>query len=310
VKICLAGEGAMGGHHVRDLNNIEGVEIASLAFGIEADGREFADKWSIPHMSSDLEECLSQPDVEAVVLATPNQVHAQQAETALKMGKHVLVEIPMALNLEDSQRLVELAKESGLVCMVNHSYLYNPNQRKIYQMVHSGELHLHHVIQQTYFFRRTNTNMHGKPRTWTDELLWHQACHMIAYVTWLLDDPVMDVWGRSGPNHATLDCPMDVTISMQSKDNVIVSSANSFNNHGPITGFYRFIGEEATHLIEKPIGLTDHEGNAIETEDFHGADEEFIQCIREGRESLTSVQSQLHVMDVLDRIQKSIDEKR
>jgi 2-hydroxy-4-carboxymuconate semialdehyde hemiacetal dehydrogenase len=226
------------------------------------------------------------------------------------MGKHVLVEIPMALTLEDSERLVEVAKESSLVCMVNHSYLYNPNHRKVYQLVHSGELHLHHVIQQTYFFRRTNTNMHGKPRTWTDELLWHQACHMIAFVTWLLDDPALDVWGRAGPNHAKLDVPMDITISMQSKDNVLVSSANSFNNHGPITGFYRFIGEEETYLIEKPVGLVDHEGNPVATEPFNGADEEFIESIREGREPLTSVQSQLHVMDVLDRIQKSIDEKR
>jgi 2-hydroxy-4-carboxymuconate semialdehyde hemiacetal dehydrogenase len=166
------------------------------------------------------------------------------------------------------------------------------------------------VIQQTYFFRRTNTNMHGKPRTWTDELLWHQACHMIAFVTWLLDDPVLDVWGRAGPNHAKLDVPMDITISMQSKDNVLVSSANSFNNHGPITGFYRFIGEEETYLIEKPVGLVDHEGNPVATEPFNGADDEFIESIREGREPLTSVQSQLHVMDVLDRIQKSIDEKR
>ena len=107
-----------------------------------------------------------------------------------------------------------------------------------------------------------------------------------------------------------LDVPMDITISMQSKDNVLVSSANSFNNHGPITGFYRFIGEEETYLIEKPVGLVDHEGNPVATEPFNGADEEFIESIREGREPLTSVQSQLHVMDVLDRIQKSIDEKR
>src|SRR5687768_1258993 len=118
MKICLAGEGAMGTNHMKALRAIPGVEVVTLAGGIEADAAAFAREWGIPHHSLDLRSCLQQPGVEAVLLATPNPVHAEQAMLALSMGKHVLVELPMALNLADSRRLAEREEQTGLVCMV------------------------------------------------------------------------------------------------------------------------------------------------------------------------------------------------
>lgn len=308
MKVCLAGEGAMGGNHVKTLQSIEGVEVVTLAGGIEADAAAFAKEHGIPHHSLDLEECLSQPGVEAAVLPTPNQVHASQSELALNMGKHVFVELPMALNLKDSEHLVSVAEKSGLVCMVNHSMLYNPFHREIYRQVHSGEFTLYHIVQQTYFMRRENLNMHGKPRTWTDELLWHQACHMVAFVAWLLEGQKIEAWGQAGPKHSKLDIPMDITIGLRSSNGIIVSSANSFNNHGPITGMYRYIGEERTYLVEKGT-MTDTEGKPVPLaeESFPSPIHEFISSIREGREPLTSVQSQLPVMRILHEIQEHLD---
>lgn len=311
MKICLAGEGAMGGHHIKTLQSIEGVEVVSLAGGIEADAAAFARQWGIPHVSLNLEECLGQPGVEAAVLATPNAIHAAQAALALNMGKHVFVELPMALNLRDSERVVALAEKSGRVYMVDHSQRYGAPYREVYRQVREGVLHLHHVVSQTYFFRRENRNMHGKPRTWTDDLLWHQACHMIDYVCWLLDDPEMAVWGQAGPNHSKLGIPMDLTLGMRSRSGILVSAALSFNNHGPITGAYRFIGEEHTLLIEKK-GLTDHEGKPVTPQGvpFHSPIHEFVDSIRQGREPLTSCKACLPTMRLLHRLQQSIDSSR
>ena len=171
LKICLAGEGAMGLNHMKSLRQIEGVEVVSLACGVEEDGAAFAAEWDIPHYSTDFEACLGQPGVEAVLLASPNQVHADQAITAMKMGKHVEVEIPMGLTLEESKRVAAVEKEMGLVCMVCHTKRYLGPLREVRRRVLSGDLH--HIVQHTYFFRRENTNMFGKPRSWTDELLWH-----------------------------------------------------------------------------------------------------------------------------------------
>ena len=311
MKICLAGEGAQGLTHMEVLNQMFDVEVVTLAGGVEADTAEFADKWQIPHFSMDLAECLGQPGVEAVVLTTPNQVHAAQAILALEMGKHVLLELPMGLSLEESKSVVEAEQESGLVCMVCHTSRYSGAFREVRRRVHCGELKLHHIVQHTYFFRRTNENRFGKPRTWTDELLWHQACHMVDMVYWILSDPGMKVWAQAGPDHEKLGIPMDITMSMRAKDGCMVTSAHSFNNHGSIQGGYRFIGEEAT-LLAHWGQLTDHEGNEIPVEEtgVKEQDEEFFDAIREGRKALTSCSSCLPVMEIIDRLQRSMDSNR
>ena len=312
MRICLAGEGAQGLTHMEALRNIEDVEVVTLAGGIEADAVAFAKEWGIPHCSMDLEACLNQPGVEAVVLTTPNQIHASQTELALNMGKHVLVEIPMGLSLEESERVVELEEKSGLVCMVCHTQRYDPAQREIHKRVKEGALHLHHIVSETFFFRRENTNRFGKPRTWTDDLLWHQGCHMVDLIFWLLDDPDIEAWGQVGPDHPQLGIPMDVTVGMRSKAGCLVSAVLSFNHHGSIQGGYRFIGEENSFMIQMQGGkLTDFEGNEVPLEGSGSnseiQDREFFNAIREGRKPLTSCKACLPDMQILDRIQKSID---
>ena len=244
-----------------------------------------------------------------MLLATPNQVHADQAIQAMEMGKHVLVEIPMGLSLAEAKRVASMEEKTGLVCMVCHTGRYSAAQREVVRRVQSGELHLHHIVQQTYFFRRENTNMFGKPRSWTDELLWHQACHMVDFIYWLFDEPDIETWAQTGPPHHTLGIPMDITIGMRSRTGCLITSANSFNNHGPITANYRFIGEEATLLFEKGK-LTDHEGNEIPLGEGGIAtqDREFIDAIKQGKTPATSCRGCLPVMGILDRLQKSLEE--
>jgi len=310
MKICLVGEGAQGLTHIEALREMEDVEIISLAGGLKDDTEAFAKQWEIPHWTLDYEEAISRPGVEAVVLTSPNHIHAEQTVTALEAGKHVLLELPMGLNLADSQRVVAAEKASGKVAMVCHTQRYNPPFRKVKAMIDAGDLHLHHIVQQTFFFRRINENRFGRPRTWVDDLLWHQACHMVDMVYWLLGDPNMDAWGRMGPIHPTLNIPMDITISLQSASGAMVTAAQSFNNHGPILGYYRFIGEEETYISDKG-GLTDHKGNPVPVDDGPSGvdlqDAEFFAAIREGRPALTSCSECLPVMETIDRIQRAMN---
>ena len=311
MKVCLAGEGAQGLTHMEAFTEMADVEVVTLAGGIEADTAEFARTWNIPHYSMDLEECLQQPGVEAAVLTTPNQIHCDQTELALSMGKHVLVELPMGLNIEECERVVAAEEKSGLVCMVCHSARYSGAFREVRRRIRDDELCLHHIVQETYFFRRTNENRFGKPRTWTDELLWHQACHMVDMVYWLIGDPDMQVWAQAGPDHPQLGIPMDITMGMRSRDGIVVTSAHSFNNEGPIQGGWRFIGEEET-LLANYSGLTDYAGNRIEVEEggMQLQEREFFDAIAEGRKALTSCSDCLPVMRLIDRIQKSLDESK
>src|SRR6202790_5547650 len=108
VKIALAGQGAFGVKHLEGLANVEGVEVISLAGGSPESTEEVARTWNIPHWTTDLAETLAIENVEAVILATPTQLHAAQAEQCMRAGKHVEIEIPIADNLGDAERLVEV----------------------------------------------------------------------------------------------------------------------------------------------------------------------------------------------------------
>lgn len=307
MKICLAGEGAMGVNHIKALNAIDGVEVATLAGGIADDAQAFVDEWNIPHWSTELEASLDQPDIEAVILATPSHMHAAQTELALAKGKHVLVEIPMSLNLADAQRVAGLAEASDKVCMVAHTRRFAPPHQELRRRIREGTFHLHHMVVETCFYRRTNLNMFGKPRTWVDNLLWHHACHSVDLAYWLLDDPELEAWGQRGPDHPDLGIPMDMSIGLRSHKGPLVTMALSFNNKGPFGGFYSFIGEEETYKIFRE-SMTDSEGNDVKLDGsaFELQDREFIAAIREGRRPESSAQSCVPTMALLDKIEKSM----
>ena len=308
MKICLAGTGAMGVIHAKALQKIEGVEVVSIASRTEESGRKFAEEYRIPFSSTSLEACIDRPGVDAVILTTPSDQHCDQTLLALSQGKHVQVEIPMALNLPDSQRMLAASIKAGKTLMVTHTRRFSSPHREIKRRIREGTFHLHHMVVETYFFRRTNLNMHGQPRSWVDNLLWHHGCHSVDIAQWLQDDPGWDVWGQKGADHAVLGIPMDLTVAMKSKAGPLFSMAMSFNNKGPFGGFYRYIGEEETYKVYRD-SMTDSDGNEVPLDprpSFDRQDVEFVSAIREGREPESSAASVVPTMALLDRIDEAM----
>jgi len=308
MKICLAGTGAMGVIHMKALNKIAGVEVVSVNSRTQEGGKAFAAEWGVPHYSTSLEESLDRPGVDAVILTTPSSMHADQTVMALGKGKHVQVEIPMSLNLRDAERMVEAATTSGKICMVTHTRRFSAPHREIRRRIQEGTFRLHHMVVETYFFRRENTNMHGQARSWVDNLLWHHGCHSVDLAQWILGDAHFDVWGQKGPDHPTLGIPMDMTVGMKSEKGPLYSMAMSFNNKGPFGGFYRYIGEEETYKVYRD-SMTDSDGKEVPLDGppaFDRQDVEFTSAIREQRQPESSAQSCLPTMALLDRIEKAM----
>jgi 2-hydroxy-4-carboxymuconate semialdehyde hemiacetal dehydrogenase len=308
MKICLAGTGAMGVIHMKALRKIDGVEVVSVNSRTDESGKAFAAEWGIPHYSTSLDESLDRPGVDAAILTTPSNLHAEQTVRALGKGKHVQVEIPMSLNLPDAERMVAAARKAGRVCMVTHTRRFSSPHREIRRRIQDGSFHLHHMVVETYFFRRENTNMHGQPRSWVDNLLWHHGCHSVDLAQWILSEPNFEVWGQKGPDHPVLGIPMDMTVGMKSKNGPLFSLAMSFNNKGPFGGFYRYIGEEETYKVYRDV-MTDSEGKDVPldgTPGFDRQDVEFTSAIREGREPESSARSCLPTMALLDKIDRAM----
>jgi 2-hydroxy-4-carboxymuconate semialdehyde hemiacetal dehydrogenase len=309
MKICLAGTGAMGVIHAKALAKIDGVEIVSVASRTEEAATQFAAEYKIPFASTNLEQCIDRPGVDAVILTTPSDQHHDQTTMALGKGKHVQVEIPMSLNLPDAQDMLAAARKAGKVCMVTHTRRFSSPHREMKKRIREGTFHLYHLVVETYFFRRTNLNMHGQPRSWVDSLLWHHGCHSVDIAQWVIDDPHWDAWGQKGPDHRELGIPMDLTVAMKSRKGPLFSMAMSFNNKGPFGGFYRYIGEEDTFKIYRD-SMTDGDGKDVPLDSvaaFDRQDVEFVSAIREGREPESSAASVVPTMALLDRIDRAMN---
>ncbi len=266
----------------------------------------------IPHAGTTLEECITRDDVDAVILSTPTQMHADQAVACLEAGKHVLVEIPMADSLEDSQRVVAAQKASGLVAMAGQVRRFNPSHQWIKQKIDAGELTIQQMDVQTYFFRRTNTNAKGEPRSWTDHLLWHHACHTVDLFQYQTGETASEVFGLQGPAHPDLGIAMDMTIGMKVPSGALCTLSLSFNNDGPLGTYFRYICDQGTYVAryddlydgyDNQIDLSDV---AVSSNGIELIDREFVAAIQEGRRPNGCVTDVVHAMETLDRIERAL----
>jgi len=310
MKICMAGQGAFGVKHLEAIQKIPGIEVVTLAGGSPDSTREVAEKFKIPHWSTDLAECLKQPGVEAAILATPTQMHARQAIQCMRAGKHVQIEIPMADNLKDAEEVVKVQKETGLVAMVGHTRRFNPSHQWIHKRIQAGELKVLQMDVQTYFFRRTNMNALGKPRSWTDHLLWHHAAHTVDLFQYQTGEIPSQVYALEGPHHPELKIAMDMSIGMKTPSGALCTLSLSFNNDGPLGTFFRYICDNGTY-IARYDELVDGKNNPIDVSrvdvSMNGIelqDREFFAAIRENREPNASVAKVFPAYQTLDRLEK------
>ncbi len=314
MRVCVAGAaGAFGQKHLDALAKIEGVSVTSVVGREQAAISKFAATRGIAHATTDLAESLARDDVDAVILSTPTQMHAAQSIQCMKAGKHVLVEIPMADNIADSRMLVDVQKETGMVAMAGHVRRFNPSHQWLHNKIVSNEIRIQQLDVQTYFFRRKNINAAGNPRSWTDHLLWHHACHTVDLFQYQTGEIVSEVYGVQGAAHPELGIAMDMSIIMKTPSGALCTLSLSFNNDGPLGTFFRYICDNGTWIAryddlvdgyENPVDLT---GVAVSSNGIELIDREFIAAIRENREPNGSVAQCLPAMEVLEKIEQMMN---
>jgi 2-hydroxy-4-carboxymuconate semialdehyde hemiacetal dehydrogenase len=313
IKVALAGAGAFGVKHLDGIQNIDGVEVVSLVGRKLDTTQEVATRYGIPHVFTELAECLAMPEVDAVILCTPTQMHASQSIACLKAGKHVQVEIPLADSWRDAQAVADLQRRTGLIAMCGHTRRFNPSHQWVHRKVVSGDFNIQQLDVQTFFFRRSNINALGKPRNWTDHLLWHHAAHTVDLFAYQTRSPIVKANAIQGPIHPSLGIAMDMSIQLKAANGAICTLSLSFNNDGPLGTIFRYIGDSGTYIAryddlftgkdEKiDVSKVDVSTNGIELQD-----REFFAAIREGREPNSSVAQVLPCYRVLQELERQLN---
>lgn len=308
IRVALAGAGAFGIKHLDGIKQIEGVEVVSLISSDLVKTQAIAQQYGIAHATCDLAESLALPQVDAVILCTPTQMHAAQAIACLKAGKHVQVEIPLADNLTDAQEVLRLQQSTGLVAMCGHTRRFNPSHQYVHQKMKSGAFNIQQMDVQTYFFRRSNTNALGQARSWTDHLLWHHAAHTVDLFIHQTGGTIVQANAIQGPIHPTLGIAMDMSIQLKSSTGAICTLSLSFNNDGPLGTFFRYIGDSATYIARYDDLFSGKEEQidvsqvAVSMNGIELQDREFFNAIKTGQEPNSSVAQVLPCYEVLHQL--------
>jgi len=308
----MVGQGAFAKKHLDGLSRIKEAQVVTIYGRSPETTKAVAEKYGIPHWTTNFDEALAQQGLEAVILTSPTQVHAEQAIKCMRAGKHVEIEIPIADSLADTERIVSVQKETGLVAMGGHTRRFNPSHQWIHKKIKAGELKLQHLVVQTFFFRRTNMNAEGKPRSWTDHLLWHHACHTVDMFQYQTGQEASVVSAMQGPIHPELGIAMDMSIQLKVGSGALCTLALSFNNNGPLGTWFRYICDNGTYIArydelvdgyEKPVDVSKVD---VSTDGIELQDREFVSAIQQKREPNASVAQVLPAMRVLDRLEKSL----
>jgi predicted dehydrogenase len=188
VRIGVAGLGYWGPNLARNFNALGGCELAWCCDASEAARARWAPSFPTTRFTASLDDLLDDPDLDAIVLATPVPSHGELAEAVLRAGKHCFVEKPLAQSVADAERAVTAARETGRTLMVGHLLEYHPGVAKLKEIADAGELGPIHYI----YSNRLNL---GKLRA-DENALWSLGAHDISVVLHLAGEEPHEVEAR------------------------------------------------------------------------------------------------------------------
>ncbi len=214
VGVALVGFGYWGPNYARVLNELPGVELKVVCD--ESADRLAQARQRYPHVTTlrQYQEVLDRKDIQALVIATPASTHQGLVTDALLSGRHVLVEKPMALNIEGSEALCQLAEKAGRVLMVGYTFLYNAGIRKMKECMASDQ------FGQVYYLHATRTNL--GPIRQDVNAVWDLAPHDVAIFNYLLGQSPR--WASAVGSHALRTSRDDIAFVTLGYDNDVVGN--------------------------------------------------------------------------------------
>jgi predicted dehydrogenase len=198
VGIGIIGTGFARKVQIPSFRACENAEVVSVASGNIENAASAAREFDIPHFTADWRETVSHPDVDLVCIATPPDLHLEMTLLSLEQGKHLLCEKPMAMNVAEAAEMVEKAKGSALLALIDHELRFQPGRQKALEMLRAGEIGK--IRHAKYNFRAPHRGDPNLPwNWWSDETqgggaLGAIASHVIDSFHWFLGTAISSVF--------------------------------------------------------------------------------------------------------------------
>jgi 2-hydroxy-4-carboxymuconate semialdehyde hemiacetal dehydrogenase len=309
MNICIAGYGMMGTWHAQALQSTDCV-LHTLVGRRPEPSAEFARRFGFLHWTTDLHEALSDPAIDAVILATPSEQHANGALAALAAGKHTLVEIPLAMNLTDAERVVAAAAEANLTLGVVHPLRMQPDMAALHERVLTGEERIRHINGRFFMHRVENVGATGYRRSWTDNLLWHHLAHLCDFGLWFLNGEIASVSGRLSAPDPRTGTPIDAWFSVETAQGQTLVCAGSYDSRATVNDVLLITDADAYRW--EPLNAriaTASKSWTVEDEVVDNAriTLDFVAAVAEGRPAAVPGQSVLRALAVLQEVQNDWD---
>ena len=272
----------------------------------EEPSEAFAKKHSAAHWFTDLDSALADDDLDAVVIASPSELHVQQTLSAISAGKHVLIEIPLAISHEGARNVAGAARGFGLKVQVAHTRRFDEVGVFVKEFVGSGKTgQIYQNQSYSLWFRHENVGWTGYQRSWVDDILFHHGCHLVDFSLWTIDSDVRRVRGELAPLHPVNGTSMDVSMLIRYANEAIATINLSYNARQPASG-NRYLCENGVLEVNgKSVSFNGEEVFQTSENPESGVvvqDRDFIDAIREDREPTCNADEALKSMIVLQQV--------
>jgi predicted dehydrogenase len=323
-RIGVIGYGYWGPNLVRNLMETDGAAVVAVA-DLRSDRRALAQRrYPGVKVTENAAATIDDPDVDAVVIATPVSSHHELAKRALECGKHVLLEKPMTRTVAEAEELIALADEAGLVLMVDHTFVYTGAVRKMKELIGTGEL------GELYYFDSVRINLGIFQHD--SDVLWDLAPHDLSILTHLVAAEPRFV-SAVGGDHIGAGYADIVYLTVLYDDNFLAHV--HVNWLSPVKVRQILLGgtrrmlvyddtepSEKVRVYDSGIKVTTQEGIYATLVDYRTGDmwspklelrealsfecEHFVECIRLKRMPLSSGQAGLRVVKLLEAASRSL----
>lgn len=310
MNICMVGYGMMGIWHSEALKKTDAVLHTVVGRRLDA-AQSFAERFGYKKWTVSLEDALADPVIDAVIVGSPSEVHEEQAIKVLEAGKHLLLEIPIAMSLKGAERVVAAGEKSGKVYGLCHPMRFRRERDALRARVKAGEETIRHIAGRFFIKRLVNIGATGYRRSWIDNILWHHFCHFVDLGMHLFDGAkVRRIQSSLGRLHPKTGIPMECVVLVETE------ADQTLLVHGSYHATYRLydkviVTDKETYNYDILSGTVKTEAGAtpIEGEQDNCARVifDFLDAIKEGRQPIASGPSVLPAMRVLQAVQDDWD---